>query len=138
MVALQGAMTIGRLTGDRVVDRFGQRTVVRAGGVLAAAGMGIALALPSVPITLAGFALAGLGSATLVPAAMHTADELPGLPPGTGLTIVSWLLRAGFLLSPPLVGFIADLTSLRVGLLTVVVAGLVTVVLARVLADRTA
>jgi len=138
VVALQAAMTIGRLTGDRVVDRFGQRTVVRAGGVLAAAGMGIALALPGVPITLAGFALAGLGSATLVPAAMHTADELPGLPPGTGLTIVSWLLRAGFLLSPPLVGFIADLTSLRVGLLTVVVAGLVAVVLAGVLADRTA
>jgi hypothetical protein len=90
-----------------------------------------------VPITLAGFALAGLGFATLVPAAMHTADELPGLPPGTGLTIVSWLLRAGFLLSPPLVGFLADLTSLRVGLLTVVAAGLVTAVLARVLADRT-
>jgi MFS family permease len=138
VVALQGAMTIGRLTGDRVVDRFGQRTVARAGGMLAAAGMGVALALPTVPITLAGFALAGLGFATLVPAAMHTADELPGLPPGTGLTIVSWLLRAGFLLSPPLVGFLADLTSLRVGLLTVVAAGLVTAVLARVLADRTA
>jgi MFS family permease len=137
VVALQGAMTIGRLTGDRVVDRFGQRTVARAGGMLAAAGMGVALALPTVPITLAGFALAGLGFATLVPAAMHTADELPGLPPGTGLTIVSWLLRAGFLLSPPLVGFLADLTSLRVGLLTVVAAGLVTAVLARVLADRT-
>jgi MFS family permease len=138
VVALQGAMTIGRLTGDRVVDRFGQRTVARAGGMLAAAGMGVALALPTVPITLAGFALAGLGFATLVPAAMHTADELPGLPPGTGLTIVSWLLRAGVLLSPPLVGFLADLTSLRVGLLTVVAAGLVTAVLARVLADRTA
>jgi MFS family permease len=137
VVALQAAMTIGRLAGDRVVDRFGQRTVARAGGLLTAAGMGVALAVPTVPITLAGFALAGLGCATLVPAAMHTADELPGLPPGTGLTVVSWLLRAGFLLSPPLVGFIADLTSLRVGLLTVVVAGLVTVVLARVLADRT-
>jgi MFS family permease len=138
VVALQGAMTIGRLTGDRVVDRFGQRTVARAGGMLAAAGMGVALALPTVPITLAGFALAGLGFATLVPAAMHTADELPGLPPGPGRTIVSRLLRAGFLLSPPLVGFLADLTSLRVGLLTVVAAGLVTAVLARVLADRTA
>ena len=127
VVALQAAMTIGRLTGDRVVDRFGQRTVARAGGALAAVGMGAALAVPTVGTTLAGFALAGLGFATLVPAAMHTADELPGLPPGTGLTIVSWLLRAGFLLSPPLVGFVADLTSLRVGLLTVVAAGLITV-----------
>ncbi|GAA2713256.1 MFS transporter [Actinoplanes palleronii] len=136
VVALQVAMTAGRLTGDRVVDRFGQRTVVRVGGALAAVGMGAALAVPSVPAALAGFALAGLGVATLVPAAMHTADELPGLPPGTGLTIVSWLLRGGFLLSPPIVGVVADLTSLRVGLLTVVLAGVLTAILARVLVNR--
>jgi MFS family permease len=137
-VALQVAMTAGRLTGDRVVDRFGQRAVVRTGGLLAAAGMGLALAFPSLWATLIGFALAGLGTATLVPAALHTADELPGLPAGVGLTVVSWLLRVGFLLSPPLVGFVADLSSLRVGLLTVVVAGVVTVIAARVLVDRTA
>ncbi|GAA2879818.1 MFS transporter [Actinoplanes cyaneus] len=136
VVALQVAMTLGRLSGDRVVDRFGQRTVVRAGGVVAAIGMGAALAFPSVPAALAGFALAGLGVATLVPAAMHTADELPGLPRGTGLTIVSWLLRGGSLLSPPIVGLLADRTSLRVGLLTVVAAGLITAVLARVLANH--
>ncbi|MEU4420451.1 MFS transporter [Actinoplanes sp. NPDC024001] len=136
-VALQVAMTAGRLAGDRVVDRFGQRAVVRAGGLLAAAGMGLALAFPSLGTTLAGFALAGLGVATLVPAAMHSADELPGLPDGMGLTVVSWLLRVGFLLSPPLVGLVADQTSLRVGLLTVVIAGLVTAVCARVLVDRT-
>ncbi|MGN9783863.1 MFS transporter [Nonomuraea sp. ZG12] len=137
VVAFQAAMTIGRLSGDRVVNRFGQRTVARAGGVLAAAGMGAALAMPSVPAALAGFTLAGLGFATLVPAAMHAADELPGLPSGTGLTIVSWLLRGGFLLSPLLVGFIADLISLRAGLLSVVLAGVVTIVLARVLVSRT-
>ncbi|MGK5682024.1 MFS transporter [Actinoplanes sp. URMC 104] len=136
VVALQTAMTVGRLLGDRVVDRFGQRTVVRVGGALAAVGMGVALAVPSVDTALGGFALAGLGVATLVPAAMHTADELPGLPPGTGLTIVSWLLRGGFLLSPPLVGFVADQSSLRVGLLTVVLAGVLTLVLGRVLVNR--
>ncbi|MEO3810960.1 MFS transporter [Sphaerisporangium sp. B11E5] len=135
-VAFQCAMTAGRLTGDRVVDRFGQRTVARAGGILAAAGMGAALALPFVGTTLAGFALAGLGVATLVPAAMHAADELPGLPAGTGLTIVSWLLRGGSLLSPPLVGLVADHISLRAGLLSVVLAGATTAVLARVLVNR--
>ncbi|PZG13436.1 MFS transporter [Nonomuraea aridisoli] len=137
VVAFQTAMTIGRLSGDRVVDRFGQRAVARAGGILAAAGMGAALAMPSVPAALAGFVLAGLGFATLVPAAMHTADELPGLPSGTGLTVVSWLLRGGFLVSPLLVGLVADLISLRAGLLSVVLAGIATVVLARVLTDRT-
>ena len=130
-------MTIGRLTGDRVVDRFGQRRVARAGGALMAAGMGFALAVPSIPTTLIGFALAGLGVATLVPAVYHAADELPGLPRGLGLAAVNWLLRIGFLLSPPLIGLIADATSLRVALLTVVLAGLGTLVVGRVL-PRTA
>ncbi|MCA0145257.1 MFS transporter [Blastococcus sp. LR1] len=136
LVALQTTMTVGRLTGDRVVDRFGQRAVTRVGGVLVALGMGAALAFPSIPGTLAGFAVAGLGVATLVPAAYAAADRLPGLPPGAGLSMINWLLRAGLLISPPLVGVIADAASLRVGLLTVVAAGVVTVAVAGVLAGR--
>jgi MFS family permease len=132
-VALQGAMTIGRLTGDRVVDRFGQRLVVQVGGVLIALGMGLALALPSVATTLVGFALAGLGVATLIPAVYHAADELPGLRRGTGLAVINWLLRIGFLLSPLAIGVLADFTSLRVALLSVVVAGLGALLLGRVL-----
>jgi hypothetical protein len=61
------------------------------------------------------------------------ADELPGLRHGVGLTVVNWLLRIGFLASPPLVGAVADASSLRVALLAVVVAGVVTLVLGRVL-----
>jgi MFS family permease len=129
-------MTVGRLTGDRAVDRFGQRGVVRVGGALTAVGMGLALAVPSVPTTLAGFALAGLGVATLIPAVYHAADELPGLRRGTGLAVINWLLRIGFLLSPPLIGILADATSLRVALLAVVVAGLGAVLLGGVLRGR--
>ena len=135
-VALQSTMTIGRLLGDRVVDRFGERAVVRSGGVVAAVGMAAALAWPTVGTTLVGFALAGIGVATLVPAAMHASDELPGLAVGVGLTVVSWMLRVGFLLSPPLVGLVADHVSLRAGLLGVVLAGLLVVVLGRVLPGR--
>ncbi|WP_245814615.1 MFS transporter [Cystobacter ferrugineus] len=85
-IALVGAQFVGRLLGDGLVDRFGQRAVARTGGATTAAGMGVALMFPSVPGTIAGFALAGFGVATLVPAAMHGADELPGLRAGTGLT----------------------------------------------------
>ncbi|MFI7483911.1 MFS transporter [Kocuria sp. M1R5S2] len=137
-VALVGAQFVGRLAGDRLVDRFGQRAVARAGGLIVLTGMGLALALPSVPGTVAGFAAAGFGVATLVPAAMHTADELPGLRHGTGLTVVSWLMRLGFLCSPPLVGLVADATSVRTGLLVVPVAGVLVVVLAAVLPARQA
>ncbi len=132
-VSFQSAMTLGRLTGDRVVDRFGQRTVVRSGAVLAAVAMALALLVHTPSATLIGFALAGLGVATLVPAAMHTGDELPGLPPGVGLTVVSVLLRVGFLASPPIVGFTADAISLRAGLLGVVLASTIVVFFSRVL-----
>jgi len=132
-IALVGFQFIGRLLGDRMVDRFGQRAVAWAGGLVAALGMGAALAFPSVPGTIAGFGAAGLGSATLVPAAMHAADELPGLRAGTGLTVLTWLMRAGFLTSPVVVGAIADAVSLRAGLLTVPAAGLAVMGLAGVL-----
>ncbi|MFJ2551511.1 MFS transporter [Microbacterium sp. NPDC087591] len=135
-IALVGAQFIGRLLGDGLTDRFGQRAVARVGGLIAAVGMGLALAFPSVPGTILGFAAVGFGIATLIPAAMHAADELPGLRPGVGLTIVSWLLRLGFLLSPPFVGYIAENESLRAGLLVAPVAALVAVALAGVLEKR--
>ncbi|MEH3135704.1 MAG: MFS transporter [Mycolicibacterium neoaurum] len=128
-VALIGSMFVGRLTGDRLVDRFGERAVTRTGGLVMATGMGLALAFPSVPGTIAGFAAVGLGVATLVPAAMHGADRLPGLRPGTGLTVVAWLMRLGFIASPPVIGLIADAAGLRVGLLLVPAVGLLVALL---------
>ncbi|WP_217178838.1 MFS transporter [Streptomyces sp. AC495_CC817] len=135
-IALVGAQFIGRMLGDPLVDRFGQRAVARVGGLLAAVGMTLALLFPSIPGTIAGFAVVGFGIATLIPAAMHAADELPGLRHGAGLTMVSWLLRLGFLLAPPFVGFIADQSSLRVALIIAPAAGLVAAVLAGVLGGR--
>jgi MFS family permease len=135
-VALVGFMLVGRLIGDRLVDRFGERSVVRSGGFITAAGMGAALAFPSVPGTIAGFAAAGFGVATLIPAAMHGADQLPGMRPGTGLTVVTWLMRVGFLGAPLLVGVVADATSLRVGLLSVPVGGVVVMAVAGALSAR--
>ncbi|CAH9414676.1 MFS transporter [Streptomyces globisporus] len=135
-IALVGAQFIGRIIGDRLVDRFGQRAVARAGGLITAVGMGLALAVPTLPGTVLGFALAGFGVATLVPAAMHEADALPGLKPGSGLTIVSWLMRLGFLLSPPIVGQVADAAGLRTGLLVIPAAGVLVVLLAGVLRAR--
>lgn len=135
-IALVSFQFVGRFFGDRLVDRFGERAVARVGGLIAAAGMVAALAFPSVPATIAGFAAAGFGCATLIPAAMHGADRVKGLRPGTGLTIVTWLCRLGFLMSPIIVGVVADATSLRVGLLIVPVAGLLAMSLAGVLSAQ--
>ena len=122
--------------GDRLVDRFGERTVARVGGLITAVGMGTALAFPSVPGTDRGLRRGGLRRGHTGPAAMHGADQLPGLRPGTGLTVVTWLMRVGFVSSPPIVGLVADATSLRVGLLVVPIAGVAAMVLAGALSRR--
>lgn len=115
-VALQGAQTIGRFTGDAIVDRLGDRVTARVGALIALVGMSIALLLPSPATALLGFAAAGWGIATLFPAAFRTADNLPGVPPGVGITVVGWFARLGFFLTPPLVGALADALTLRYAL----------------------
>jgi MFS family permease len=135
-VALVGFMFVGRLVGDRLVDRFGERAVACVGGLIAAVGMAAALAWPSVAGTIVGFAAAGYGVATLIPAAMHRADQLPGLRPGSGLTVLTWLMRIGFFGAPLVVGVVADAASLRVGLVAVPIAGVLVVVLAGALSAR--
>lgn len=135
-ISLVGFHFLGRLLGDGMVDRLGQRTVARLGGLLAAVGMGAALAFPTVPSTLLGFAAAGFGVATLVPAALQAADALPGLRPGTGLAMLTWLMRLGFLLSPPVIGLISDASDLRTALLVVPVAGVLVLALSGVLRPR--
>ncbi|WP_054953241.1 MFS transporter [Flaviflexus massiliensis] len=135
-IALVGGQFLGRILGDRQVDRCGNREVATLGGLIIAAGMGLALAFRSIPLTIVGFALAGYGSATLVPSAFDRADKLPGLRDGTGLTVISWLMRIGFLGTPPLIGVIADATSLRIGLIVLPVAGLIVMIMALALPTR--
>ena len=135
-IGLVGAQFIGRIVSDRLVDRFGERLVVTASGLFIAAGIGLAIGVPTVWGACAGFALAGFGCAPAIPLAMQQADRLPGLKPGTGLTIVTWLMRLAFLVAPPLVGAIADATSIRVGLAVSLTGGVLVAVLAVVMPSK--
>ena len=127
LVALQGTMIVGRLVGDRIIDAVGQRAVIAWGGALVTLGMSVALLLSSVPGTLLGMAISGAGCAVAVPVAYSAADDVEGLPPGLGLTIVSWLARLAGLLAPPVVGRLADDHGLWVALAYGLLGGLIMV-----------
>jgi hypothetical protein len=73
-----------------------------------------------------------------VPAAFHAADDLPGLKPGTGLALVSWMMRISFLGLSPAVGALSDAAGLRLALVVVPVFALVAVLTAGVLRERRA
>ena len=135
-IAIIGGQLVGRLVGDKMVDRFGQRLVAQAGGALMAVGFLVALATSSVWVVLAGFAVAGFGMATLIPGVMATADKIEGLKPSTGLTVVSWLMRIGGLVTSPLIGALSASVGLTAALLVVPVAGLVVMVAASVMRPR--
>lgn len=130
LVALMSAQFIGRLLGDRMVDRLGHVTMARLGAVGIAAGLGLVVAAPAPAAAVAGFFLAGLGSATLVPSAYHAADLVPGLRPGTGLAVVSWLMRGAFLSLSPFVGVVSDALGLRLAFLVIPVAAVLAVLAA--------
>ncbi|MEU6084452.1 MFS transporter [Streptomyces sp. NPDC047108] len=109
-------MTIGRLTGTALLERLGQTRVLVAGGATAAAGMLLGALAPSIWMTLAGFAVTGLGLANIFPVAIGRAGALAG--PG-GVAAASTLGYGGMLLGPPAIGFLADWLSLPVALTTV-------------------
>lgn len=123
-VTAYAAQFVGRLLGDPMTDRLGRATTAAIGGVLIAAGGLVTMLAPDVAVGMVGFVLLGLGCATLVPAAFAAAHDLPGLPYGTGVALVTWLMRAGFLLTSPVFGAVADQAGLRAGMVLPVLAGL--------------
>jgi MFS family permease len=114
------AMTIGRLFGDRVRAAWGDTKLIILGGVISTVGLSVALIFADPYVSIAGFFLVGTGLSTIVPIAYSIAGNEKGLPSGVGLAMVTTVGYTGFLFGPPIIGFIADISSLRVGLIIIV------------------
>jgi predicted MFS family arabinose efflux permease len=106
------AMTIGRLTGDRIVGLLGPRRVLLWGGLLTLAGFGVLLLTDWTPVAMAGFVLIGLGAANLVPVVFSAAGKQTIMPPGLAIAAVTTTGYAGILLGPAAMGFVSHATSL--------------------------
>jgi predicted MFS family arabinose efflux permease len=123
--AFSAAMAASRFLGDRLRTRFGAAALVRGSAVVAAVGLAAALAAPAVWLAIPGFAIVGLGLANLVPVFFGAAGRIPGRAAGTSLAAVATMGYSGFLVGPPLIGFVADATSLAAALAMVGIACLV-------------
>jgi MFS family permease len=109
-------MTIGRLFGDRITQRLGTVSHLRGGAGVAAAGIVLAATAPTVPVAVAGFALTGIGLSALFPLMVRAASDRAGDSPGPAIAAVSTAGYGGLVTGPPLVGFLAEATSLRLAL----------------------
>jgi hypothetical protein len=124
------AMGSGRLIADRLWARWGSVGLLRRSGALAGIGFAAGLALGTPVAAMAGFAALGFGLAGVVPTLFRSSADEPGVSTGPGLAAVSSLGYLGFLAGPPLIGGVAQLTSLRVACGLLALAGLLVIVLA--------
>jgi predicted MFS family arabinose efflux permease len=128
--AFSVAMAAGRFGGDGLTVHLGPVTIVRISGVLAAAGLALALLFGQSVPALIGFAAVGAGFATVVPQVFSAAGRTTGMSSGAALATVSTLGYFGFLLGPPAIGFLAEAVGLRAALGVIVLTSALLIVLA--------
>ncbi|MFD0980534.1 MFS transporter [Tropicimonas aquimaris] len=110
-------MVVMRLLVDRLVIRAGPVRVARISGVSATLGLLLVITSTGLAQALVGFALMGVGYAAIVPLAFSRAARDPVVPPGQAIAAVATLGYSALLMSPPIIGFVAELTSLRIAFL---------------------
>jgi MFS family permease len=115
--AFSATMTMGRLVGDRIVQRLGGPTVIGLGGLCAAAGFALATLVPSVPAGLLGYALVGAGCSNIVPVLFSSIGRQTEMPESLAVPAVTALGYAGILAGPALIGFVAHALSLSTAFL---------------------
>ncbi|MGC0925640.1 MFS transporter [Pantoea agglomerans] len=106
------AMTLGRFSGDKIIQRFGRYPVMLTGALTAAAGMSLAVWLPWPEIALLAFLLVGFGLSNTVPMLFNAAGNQQDMPANLAISAMTMLGYAGILSGPALIGFISQWISL--------------------------
>lgn len=121
-VAFAGATAGMRFTGDYVRARMSERAMLRLGPSVAAAAMLIVLLVGRAWVALLGFAIVGIGLATIVPILYNAATRVQGVSRSAAIAAVSSIGYVGFMVGPPIVGSIAHATSLTAAMGVLVAA----------------
>lgn len=126
-------MASGRFVADYMISKIGRKLLMQICGVMISGGLFTAVIFPYlIPSTLA-FMLVGLGVSSIVPTVYSTAGKHEKIPPGIALATVSSVSFLGFLMGPPLIGFIAEAFGLRYSYAVIGIFGLgITFMVARV------
>jgi predicted MFS family arabinose efflux permease len=116
------AMTIGRIAGDRIVQRWGGNNVITFGGLCAAAGFALATLAPSWQLALAGFAAVGAGASNIVPVLYTSIGRQTAWPEYMAVPAMTTLGYAGILVGPAAIGFVAHVASLSTAFLILAIS----------------
>lgn len=111
-----GMVALGRFGGDWLKQRLGAVLLARICGSLALLGIAILLVAPNTPLALLGFAVVGIGASVAFPLAVTAAASLTDRSSSANVAILSFIALLGFLIGPPIIGFIAEHLDIRLGL----------------------
>lgn len=114
--AFTGGMAAGRFAGDTVRARFGAPQLILASATLAFIGITGALVVPHAAVALVGLTLMGLGLANMMPVLFAAAARVDGVTSAEGLAQVAGLAYFGLLFGPVLIGGVAQISTLPIGL----------------------
>ncbi|MCO6055588.1 MFS transporter [Pseudomonas sp. MOB-449] len=113
------AMTIGRLKGDKVVDALGGTRVMLIGGILSAFAFGLIVLSPSFWLAVVGFFLVGIGSSNIAPLLISAAGRQKVMAQNAAVACMTAVGYSGVVVGPALIGFFAELFSLKVAFLAI-------------------
>ncbi len=111
--ALMVTMAIGRFASDRYTTRYGLRNTMRISGLFITVGLLVVVCFPQLIPSTIGFLVVGIGVSAVVPMAYAGAGQSPHIPAPIAITMVSTIGFLGFIVGPPLIGLVAEVTSLR-------------------------
>ena len=106
-------MTVGRFVGDKFIAAYGRKTMLQFCGALVSLGMFLSVVFPSLVIATIGFMLVGIGVSVIIPMIYSIAGNNDKMPASLAIAMVSSIGYFGFLMGPPLIGYISELFNLR-------------------------
>ncbi len=124
------AMTIGRLNGDYIVSKTGNKKAVVWGCILAAMGFLMVVSIDVIAVVLGGYIVIGFGCSSIVPILFRASANIPGLSRVEGFAMVTTGGLIGFLAGPSLIGIVSEQVGLSAGLSLLVLLAMAAAVVA--------
>jgi len=111
------AMTVTRFVTDWVTHRIGFKSIITLCGIFATAGLLITVFLPNFLASIIGMLMVGVGVSPIIPLVFSAAGKTQQSNPAVAIAAVSTIGFLGLLIGPPMIGFIAGWSSLKISFL---------------------
>ncbi len=134
-LAFSATMTLGRFMGDSISAKIGSVRIVALGTTIALLGY-LAVLTTATYVAIAGFGLIGLGFSVIIPELFRIGGNVKGVESSQGVAFIAGTGYAGFLLAPPLLGFLAESSSLKTSFMVLMAAGVVVLMATAVLGKK--